>query len=130
LDSSPAILAASSAVDDRITIGVEVAWGCRGRSSDELVSGSQCYHFWRIFLHRARSGSGFYYVHKPTARAHTGLAFGPSPKSRSRAHTSGQARKSLCLQCQAQARPEPAFYRPDPALLSLNKIGNSTRVTR
>jgi hypothetical protein len=54
-------------------------------------------------------------LHKPKARARTGLYFGLSLQSRPQARKPGQARKSLSPQYEARALPEPAFYRPDPA---------------
>jgi hypothetical protein len=53
-------------------------------------------------------------LHKPKAQARTGLVLGLSPQP-PQATKSGQARRSLSPQYKARVRPEPAFYRPDPA---------------
>jgi hypothetical protein len=55
-------------------------------------------------------------LHKPKARARVGLVFGLSPQSRPWVHKPGQACKSPSPQYKARAWPEPAFYRPNPAL--------------
>jgi hypothetical protein len=59
------------------------------------------------------TGPGFYYIYQKPEPARAWL-FGLSSQSRSRVLKPGQARKSPSPQY--KARPEPAFYWPDPEL--------------
>jgi hypothetical protein len=70
-------------------------------------------------LARARHaglGSGFYYITQKPEHVRAwilGQACSPDPDP---APFAGHARESPSPQCKAQARLEPALYRPDPAL--------------